>query len=169
MTTPIVQTTYNPARNNTFEFGITGYKKLSLQCENVPLTGLTLGSAVTNSPYELAFPDNQVSLDPISIDFEVSEDYSEWFDVAEWIYKCSYTPNAQEKYATTAVLSIKDNNYQPVLTVTYIGVQPVGLGQIQYTTTDNGSTELKANFNFRYDTVQLTHIPTNRTFEFHDR
>lgn len=53
--------------------------------------------------------------------------------------------------------------------VTYIGVQPVGLSQIQYTTTDNGSTELKANFNFRYDTVQFTHIPTNRTFEFHDR
>ena len=169
MTTPKFQTTYNPARNNTFEFAIFGQKKLSLQCEGVPLTGIVLGDAIANAPYNLRVPDNQVDLDPVTVEFEVSEDYSEWWEITNWMYRCTHTNDAHIRESTTSVLNILDNNSNPIMVVTYIGVQPVSLGQMQYTTTDTGSTEIKNTFIFRYDTVKIDHIPSNSSIEFHDK
>ena len=159
----------NPSRSNTFEFEINGFKSLSIQLEEIPLTGIAIGDAIMeNAPYNLQVPDNRVDLDALSVTFEVSEGFNEWVDICEWIYLCTITNDAHIKYATNAVMVIQDNNYLPVMTVEYIGVQPMALGQIVYSTTNDNVVEMKSNFTFRYDTIKVTHMKSNRVIEFHN-
>ena len=159
----------NPARTNTFQFEINGQKRLSLQIEGIPLTGVAIGDALMeNTPYNIQAPDNRVDLDALSIDFEVSEDLAEWFDINEWIYQCTITNDAHISLATSAVMAILDNRSQPILTVEYFGVQPMALSQLFYKTTDSDIVEIKANFTFRYDTIKITQIKTGKKIQYGD-
>lgn len=153
----------NVARNNTFEFQISGYKTISLTCQEVPVSGITNGQAlIESSPFDLYVPDNRLDFDPLTINLLVDDKMTSWFEAADWLYKVQQTDDAHLSLSTVAILVIQDNNFQPIMTVEYNGVVPVGLGQIQYLTNDGNVTEITAAFSFRYDGMNVYHHASGR-------
>lgn len=99
--------TYDFLRPNGFKFTIDGLPNLNYTCQSVSLPGITLGTAVRETPFvALPLPGDKIVFSPLSIEFIISEGMQNYYELFEWIRALGFP----EKYSQfTDLKNIKKN------------------------------------------------------------
>lgn len=127
------------AINTRFRFNLTGNRELTLRVQKVPATPITLPG--TNMfPHmgkaDFNIPSNKFTYDPLVIDFIVSEDYHEYFQVLDWMKSC-LSDDEFRNNEERGELELLDSQYQPVGRITYKDIWPTEIGEMTYETDED--------------------------------
>lgn len=150
----------NPAKSTSFIFSITNRKDLSLRIQNSSVGSVNLG--VTPFPGRIAdllVPSNKLDYGPMTLQFLVSEDLREWFEVYKWMMDITKTNDAHLTKTEVAELTILDSNNRPVMRVVYAGAFPLTLGELMYSITDD-EVSLVADLTLQFEKFDLVNMVT---------
>ena len=159
------------ARSGRFRFRINSYycKDLNLSVQSVPIPGVQL----SNFPLYvkgkgLNLPDNNLTYDPITIQFIVSEDFSEWFEIYSWMYQAANGVTSGDKsyydYEHNCTLTILDGNNQPIIEYTYFACLPSDLESIGVSYVDD-SRVLTSSLVINFSTMRVKNMITGDVIE----
>lgn len=130
------------ALNTRFRFIVTGQRSLTLRLQKVPLAPRTLGVTVMNTRDGiLNLPSNKIEYMPMVLEYIVSEDYREYFDILDWMDACKDNDEFQS-VEERADLELLDSDYNTRGRFVYECVFPSEVGELTYET-DSDATILK--------------------------
>ena len=164
-TLPIVPFNRSFLSNNKFDFVLKRIPNFTFLVQSVNLPGLTLASTAINTPFStISVPGNQITFATLSLTFMVDEDMQSWYELYDWIIQLG-NPTGYNKIgkltgkegSTTSITSdatlfVKTNSNNPNFKFNFIDVYPTELGEMNFTTSDNGQEFITsiATFNYGY-------------------
>lgn len=146
----------NQARSNRFKFMIINENSpnLNLSVQGVPIPGVILNTLdIYVEGRGLSLPDNNITYDPLVVDFMVSEDFREWVEIYQWLVD-AMTTESYEQHMHDCVLTILDSHQKPILKFTYFACTPSELAGISMSYQDDSSV-LKSSLTLLFSTMKV--------------
>jgi hypothetical protein len=170
-TLPIVPFNKSFLSNNKFDFVLKRIPNFTFLVQGVNLPGLTLQSSSINTPFSaVSIPGNQITFGSLSLTFMVDEDMQAWYELYDWIIQLG-NPKGYNKIgnltrepgfitSTTsdATLYVKTNSNNPNFKFNFIDVYPTELGEMNFTSSDNGQEFITASATFNYGYYEAIRI-----------
>lgn len=148
---------YNPARNGTYIFTLTGSRNVTFKLQNAVVPGVILGGTpFQTQKLDILIPSNKLDYSPMALRMLVSEELSEWVDIYRWMTELT---KANDISGDTAELTILNSQNVPILRFRFTGVWPLTLGDLQYTVVGE-ETVLSCDISLQYDTFILENLKT---------
>ena len=158
----------SPLSGNGYKFVIEKIPNLSYFCQEVNLPSITLGEISMPTPLTaIALPGDQVTYDPLTVDFLLDNTMSNYVAIHEWIiglgfpldnadYAARLAANTQTglsdsaKAYSDATLQILDSFNNPIRTIQFVDIVPQTLEALTFTSTSQDVTYLIGRVSFRY-------------------
>jgi hypothetical protein len=157
--------------NNKFDFVLKRIPNFTFLVQSVNLPGLTLASTSINTPFSaVSVPGNQITFGTLSLSFMVDEDMQSWYELYNWIVQLG-NPKGYNKIGnltgpagstsnplSDATLFVKTNSNNPNFQFNFIDVYPTELGEMSFTSSDNGQEFITASATFNYGYYEAVKI-----------
>lgn len=127
------------------------------QSANIP--SITLGTVTQPTPFiNIARPGDKLSFGELRLSFRVDEDMKNYMEVYNWLNGLG-RPDSFQQYAdiqatneviSDGVLTILNSAKSPIAEVTYQGMFPTSLGEINFTTEDTEVSYISCDVTFTY-------------------
>ena len=157
----------NPLSPNGFQFSIQKLPELTYFAQQVALPSINLPNIAVNTPFStMQIAGDTLTYEPLSIDFLVDEDMSNYLAINDWIIAMGFPENYQQyiswqnkdniniselaKNYSDATLQILDSSNNPIQTVTFVDVIPTSLGNMTFLSTSNDVNYVTCNVTFDY-------------------
>lgn len=157
----------NPLSPNGFQFSIQKLPELTYFAQQVTLPSINLPNIAVNTPFStMQIAGDTLTYEPLSIDFLVDEDMSNYLAINDWIIAMGFPENYQQyiswqnkdniniselaKNYSDATLQILDSSNNPIQTVTFVDVIPTSLGNMTFLSTSNDVSYITCNVTFDY-------------------
>lgn len=162
--TQINKKTLNSSKSTNYKLNIHALPNTTFWVKTVAVPALTADAATIPNPvFGSSYnPANTISWDPLSIEFIVDEDFSNYFELLDLIYKAA-SPNTEDRtnnineLITTGSLHILSNNKNDSGTVfTFHNLFPTSLGEIAFNNEMSEGILCTASLRFDYMTYEKT-------------
>jgi hypothetical protein len=170
MTSLNCQDNLNPLYNNYYKLEILrGTKKLELMVQKANLPGLTIPDQAQPTIFgtTIPVPSMTVQYEPLSVEFIVDENLTNWKSIYSWMRNLTNIENANDynlnynQWHYDATLSIMSSEFKyagcndPVLTVGFTNLIPVRLTGLIFQSDSPDTNILKASCTFKYSFYTL--------------
>ena len=145
------------ARSTNFLLTVGTSKQLRFAVQSSNITEVILNfTAYPSTGKDLRIPSDKVELQPLIVDFIVSEDYSEWIEIFKWMMTCKNTPPQRyEEYTRTCELIALDSQNQPVVSFIYDDCWPTSLEGITLAINDTDSNVVTSTATLQYNKFKI--------------
>lgn len=144
----------NPLNNTSYQFTITRLPNIVWSCQSANLPGLALGNAEQMTPFTRIPREGNATFEDLSIQFIVSEDMKNWYEIYQWIRQCTNIDNFEdydrEKIYSDASLNILSNKFNHNVQVNFRYLFPVALSGIDFESVTDSSEPVIATVNFAF-------------------
>lgn len=148
---------FNPARNGTYIFTLTGSRNITFKLQNAAVPGVILGGTPFQTrALDILVPSNKIDFSPMALRMLLSEELTEWVDVYRWMTQLT---KSNDLSGDTAELTILNSQNVPVLRFRFTGVWPLTLGDVQYTVAGE-ETVLICDVSLQFETFILEVLKT---------
>jgi hypothetical protein len=157
--------------NNKFDFVLKRIPNFTFLVQGVNLPGLTLQSSSINTPFSaVSIPGNQITFGSLSLTFMVDEDMQAWYELYDWIIQLgnpkgynkignlTREPGFINSTTSDAILYVKTNSNNPNFKFNFIDVYPTELGEMNFTSSDNGQEFITSTATFNYGYYEAVKI-----------
>jgi hypothetical protein len=104
-------------------------------------------------------PGGALTFDDLYCTFMVSEDYSEWIQIYEWIRAINFGDEiALKRWFATADLVITTNKFNPLLSFNFEHVFPYLLGTVDLTQDITSADTLISNVTFKFLDMEVKRV-----------
>ncbi len=150
----------NVTKSNRFLFTMTGFRELSYRVQTASLGSVNLGSTpFATSMANLLVPSNKVDFSPLSIRVLLSETLDEWMDAVKWSFDMTHINDSHLDTVSEGSVTVLSANNFPVLSVTYHGLAPISVSQIDFDITQD-ETSPTFDLTMSYDSFSITNLIT---------
>lgn len=144
------------------------YPNLEFFCQNVTHPGMIMSSV--EMPYQkitgVPFPGDKLTFNELSANIILDEDMQGYSEMFQWLRRLLDTPtkNPLDRTSTTPptyadiTLHILSSHNNTTKQVRYLDCIPTSLGDIQFESTDQGSSFITFNASFRFNYFELLDI-----------
>lgn len=98
------------------------------------MSPITLGGTML-APHmgraDINIPSNKFNFEPITLDYLVSEDYSEYLDILDWMDVARSIDDFTQS-EERGELELLNSQFRPVLRFTYLDIWPTEVGELTY-------------------------------------
>ena len=151
-----------PANNNlaeisAFKLVIGKIPETTYFCQKANLPGISISEVRQETPFNpILYPGGQVTHEVFTVDFVVSEDYTNWLEIYKWILSCStytgfgdITPESKHLVsdATLFILNSKNNLTHKVR---FQNLFPKSLSSVEFNYTDTELSTLVSTVTFAF-------------------
>jgi hypothetical protein len=158
----------NPLGANGYKFSIDKIPGIQYFCQEIALPAISLGEATQATPFsQIALPGDQVTYDPLNIDFLIDTQMANYTAIHNWIiglgfpidhsqYSTFIKANSQTGLTNNAkaysdgLLQILDGFNSPVRTIQFVDMVPQSLEALTFTSTSQDVVYLVGRATFRY-------------------
>lgn len=158
----------NPLSPNGYMFSIQKLPELTYFCQEVTLPSVSMVSIEQANPFvKIPQPGEMLDFDPLRVQFLVDSKMENYKAIFDWIYGLGYPESnadginysslnrdlatkVNETLFSDAVLTILDNNNNPIQSIQFIDVYPTSIESLTFTSTNNDVQYLVGNVNFAY-------------------
>lgn len=165
----------NNLSGNGFILVIDKFPNLTFTIQDVRLPGVELPAKKMYSPAGYLFaPGDKLEYNSLDVKFLVDESLNNWREVYNWMRQLAptnigegydtvsqYTTRKTDGTRTTGTLSVLTNNLNLNLKISYYGLIPVSLGQIDFSTSDSDNRTISCYASFVYDYFDMEVNPDN--------
>lgn len=134
-------------RESAFELSVTG----------VTMPGVSSGVMEPYSPLRpIPMPGGTLTFDDLYCTFIVTEEYTEWLEMFDWIIAINYGDeiNARRLFAT-AELVVLSNKFNPLFSFTFERAFPYLLGTVDLTQDMMSNETLTSNVSFKFVNMKV--------------
>ena len=132
-----------------------------LQSANLP--GLDITAVRQHTTFNTVFrPGGEVTHNPVTVNFIVDEDLSNWKEIRTWILQCSnykdftqYQPPS-EHFSDQITLILLNNTHNITHKAVFTNAFPIALSDLNFTTSASGDEIMTASMQFRFTTYDIT-------------
>lgn len=150
----------NVTKSNRFLFAMTGFRELSYRVQTASLGSVNLGSTpFATSMANLLVPSNKVDFSPLSIRVLLSENLDEWMDAVKWSFDMTHINDSHLDTVSEGSVTVLSANNFPVMSVTYHGLAPISVSQIDFDITQD-ETSPTFDLTMSYDSFSITNLIT---------
>lgn len=150
----------NVTKSNRFLFTMTGFRELSYRVQTASLGSVNLGSSpFATSMANLSIPSNKIDFSPLSIRVLLSENLDEWMDAVKWSFDMTYINDSHLDTVSEGSVTILSANNFPVMSVTYHGLAPISVSQIDFDITQD-ETSPTFDLTMSYDSFSIKNLIT---------
>lgn len=144
----------NPLNNTSYQFNIIRLPNVTWACQSANLPGLALGNAEQMTPFTTIPREGNATFEDLSIQFIVSEDMKNWFEIYQWIRQCTniddFSDFDRTKIYSDATLNILTNKFNSNVQVNFRYLFPVALSGIDFDSITDNSEPVTATVNFAF-------------------
>ena len=162
-----IPTNLNPLSPNGFQFSIKKLPELTYFAQQVALPNISLPNISIETPFStIQIAGNTLTFEPLSIDFLVDENMSNYLAISDWIIAMGF-PETRDQYTSwqnkdnvniselaknysDATLQILDSSNNPIQTITFVDIIPTSLGNMTFLSTSTDVTYVTCNCSFDY-------------------
>lgn len=153
-------TQLNVAKSTSFIFTITNRKALSLRIQNATVGSVNLGATpFPTRSADILIPSNKIDFGPMNLQFLVSENLTEWFDIYKWMVDITKNVESHTEFTEVGELTILDSQNREIMRVIYHGIFPLTLGELMYSVVDD-EVSLVADLTVQFDKFDLINLLT---------
>ena len=149
----------NPLNNTAYQFSVLRLPNVNWTCQSANLPGLVLGNAEQMTPFTRIPREGNATFEDLTIQFVVSEDMKNWYEVYNWIRQCTNIDNFdqydREKIFSDATLQILSNKFNANVQVNFRDLFPVALSGIDFDSITDNSDPVTATVNFAYTSYNV--------------
>ena len=150
----------NVTKSNRFLFTMTGFRELSYRVQTASLGSVNLGSSpFATSMANLSIPSNKIDFSPLSIRVLLSENLDEWMDAVKWSFDMTYINDSHLDTVSEGSVTILSANNFPIMSVTYHGLAPISVSQIDFDITQD-ETSPTFDLTMSYDSFSIKNLIT---------
>lgn len=150
----------NVTKSNRFLFTMTGFRELSYRVQSASLGSVNLGSTpFATSMANLLVPSNKVDFSPLSIRVLLSETLDEWMNAVKWSFDMTHINDSHLDTVSEGSVTVLSANNFPVMSVTYHGLAPISVSQIDFDITQD-ETSPTFDLTMSYDSFSITNLIT---------
>lgn len=150
----------NVTKSNRFLFTMTGFRELSYRVQSASLGSVNLGSTpFATSMANLLVPSNKVDFSPLSIRVLLSENLDEWMNAVKWSFDMTHINDSHLDTVSEGSVTVLSANNFPVMSVTYHGLAPISVSQIDFDITQD-ETSPTFDLTMSYDSFSITNLIT---------
>lgn len=158
----------NVTKSNRFLFTMTGFRELSYRVQSASLGSVNLGSTpFATSMANLLVPSNKVDFSPLSIRVLLSETLDEWMDAVKWSFDMTHINDSHLDTVSEGSVTVLSANNFPVMSVTYHGLAPISVSQIDFDITQD-ETSPTFDLTMSYDSFSITNLITGERIVYSD-
>lgn len=158
----------NVTKSNRFLFTMTGFRELSYRVQTASLGSVNLGSTpFATSMANLLVPSNKVDFSPLSIRVLLSETLDEWMDAVKWSFDMTHINDSHLDTVSEGSVTVLSANNFPVMSVTYHGLAPISVSQIDFDITQD-ETSPTFDLTMSYDSFSITNLITGERIVYSD-
>lgn len=158
----------NVTKSNRFLFTMTGFRELSYRVQTASLGSVNLGSTpFATSMANLLVPSNKVDFSPLSIRVLLSENLDEWMDAVKWSFDMTHINDSHLDTVSEGSVTVLSANNFPVMSVTYHGLAPISVSQIDFDITQD-ETSPTFDLTMSYDSFSITNLITGERIVYSD-
>lgn len=158
----------NVTKSNRFLFTMTGFRELSYRVQSASLGSVNLGSTpFATSMANLLVPSNKVDFSPLSIRVLLSENLDEWMDAVKWSFDMTHINDSHLDTVSEGSVTVLSANNFPVMSVTYHGLAPISVSQIDFDITQD-ETSPTFDLTMSYDSFSITNLITGERIVYSD-
>ena len=156
----------NPLRLTGYNFNISKLPELSFFVQNVEIPQITLGvTSQYTSVHDIKIPGETMEYAPLTIEFLVDENMTNWRGIYSWIIALGY-PTGHELYKayiskqpgfselskgySDGFLAVLDNSNIAIQTFTFVDLFPVSLSGMRYDSSAQEPEVARASVTFEY-------------------
>lgn len=167
-------TTLDYLRPAMFRFDIMSLPRTSFTCQVASIPGLTIGSATQVTPtLDIPVIGDKLEFDPLTIEFMVNEDLSNYIELYNWIVAIASTelvnytaddfrkaianyspavnsPREDRSLYSDASLFILDGNNQPTAKINFLDIIPISIEGIPFDIRITSQDPVTARATFKY-------------------
>jgi hypothetical protein len=169
--------TINPSsidilQSTKFRLTFSRLPTMTFLCQVTNIPGLSLTEIIRPTPFvDTYHPGEKLIYDTLNVSFLVSEDFSSWMEVHDWLRALTF-PTEFEEYArlsrlnkmsnvkipimpdrnqfSDATLTVYTNKNNPNFRINFVDVFPISLSSIPLSTGDSAENIVTADAQFRY-------------------
>ena len=149
----------NPLNNTSYQFNISRLPNVVWFCQAANLPGLALGNAEQMTPFTRIPREGNATFEDLQIQFIVSEDMKNWYEIFSWIKNCTNIDNFETydraKIFSDASLEILTNKFNSNVVVNFRDLFPVALSGIDFDSITDNSEPVVATANFSYTSYNV--------------
>jgi len=170
-----VPSNINPLQNNGFLFSVLKLPDMQYFCQETSLPSMTLPPAVVHSPFSNVYiPGDKIQYEPLTIIFMINETMSNYFAIANWIIGMGF-PESRKQYSdfidsqedasgmvselskgySDGILSILDNNKNPISAIQFVDLYPTTINSLQMKTVNSDTVYLMGQATFLYNYYKI--------------
>lgn len=162
----------NPLYPSNFVFSVNKAPNLTFFVQDVDLPDISLGEATYATRLsDIPVPGDKVVFSPLTISFQIDEDYVNYRELTRWLIALGYPESNQQftsfineqdnllsehlKTVSDATLGILDSELQPIAVYTFVDCYPLSVSGFQFTSQASDSNPLKATATFAFNYYEL--------------
>jgi len=134
----------NTTTQSNFLFTIAALPQTQFALTSATLPSIIVGqSNYPSRNHNIPIPGTHVEYDPLTLEFIVEEDFSNYIEVLNWCERCrAGSGQTLQQMFSDGELTILSNNKQPIVSFGFEGLFPNVLGEIQFTTQDEADVQV---------------------------
>jgi hypothetical protein len=152
----------NTLQNTRFRMLIRRLPNTTYFLQSANLPGLDISAVRQHTVFNTVFrPGGEVSHNPVTVNFIVDEDISNWKEIRNWILECSnykdfteYRPPA-EHFSDEITLTILTNTHNITHKAVFSNAFPIALSDLNFTTIASGDEILTASMQFKFTSYDI--------------
>lgn len=147
-----------------FKFTLARAPNLNFFLTDVNIPSINLGFIETPTPFKiLEFPGDRLDFGDLSLTFRVDENFANYFEIYNWLIALGFpedtgqykklkdvTRGNKETIYSDATLTILNSAMMPNIEVTFQDLFPIGIGDINFTTSDSDVNYVTNTATFKY-------------------
>ena len=160
-----LDTSYNYLPSNTFQFIVGRLPNTTFYVQRVGMPSVSAAFVTVPTPgVDQSYHADKITYGDLNVEFIVDEDMKSYIELFKWILQqkagTGFTPNEDtEKPYSDGKLLIMTSSSNPNITVTYKNCFPVSLGEIEFSSTENGTQYATCTATFKFSDVEFGSIP----------
>lgn len=155
-------------QSNRFTFAFPTLPFLKYFCQTVTLPSVTTSPVSISNPFSDTYRHgDKLVYDQLNVTAIVDEDLRVWEETYNWIQSLT-KPEQFKQYIRyfnkkadpyhDGVLTVNTNANRPNMRFTFLRCHPVGIGSLNFNTTENAQTILTLDITFRYDRYEIQRL-----------
>jgi hypothetical protein len=160
-----------------FKFTLSKYPKIDFFSNQASIPGINLGSAIQSNYFKnIPVPGEKLSYDDFTLNFIVDEQMENYLTVHNWLRGFGFPENFREYQdlldqetmnpgrqtassgESDGSLIIYNSNYNPIISVNFIGLFPVSLSPVNFDSTSQDINYVNAEVTFKYTIYNIKPI-----------
>lgn len=148
----------------SYRFVLQRTPNINFNVQTVRLPGMSLSSTETATPFVSIPNSGKITYSPLTITFRVNEDMSDYLEIHNWM-KGLGSPtdfagyaklkNSDEGLYSDATLVINNSRKIGNMSATFIGLFPIDISDLQFTTMDTDVNYLECTVDFRFLSYEI--------------